>query len=453
MEDRRLLSGPAAGLGLESPAGTLVADLLQSSRVGPVGLGLSNAQAAVAPAAQHVSAPAIQAVESLADSNPGGTAAGLLGQVGGLVDDVIPGIAQVGAAVQDVTSVVGSLAGQGPSVDDDQSDSQTDNSSPPSALTGSSGPAAALIGDSGLAAALIGNSGPAAAWAGGSSPSGAPPASRNDGVPGPLGNISLTANSARDPVPGVAQVSTGAQQGGTSGTGVIQGVVQSGNVNQEASTPTGIEGPPPAPASVQGPPFAPAGNSNQRAEPAGDASQDGVPSSGLAQGGALAAGPNPGSTLIGTIPPGASDENPGPGDARAVPVSRDVTPSGPSRSRGQGVDVDPVGARPASPHDLDRVIDPALGIEGILANTLPIDLTALDRAIEHCLNGLDATDNASSELLGSDGAWPWLTLALVAATAFLVAEKWRQKTQYRPVALAGDEGTTTSWLFESAARG
>jgi hypothetical protein len=88
----------------------------------------------------------------------------------------------------------------------------------------------------------------------------------------------------------------------------------------------------------------------------------------------------------------------------------------------------------------------------VLAESLPIDLTALDRAIDQCLGQIDAMGDTLSELLGSDGAWPWLAGAVVASAAGAMAHWWGQRSRYRPFAMVNGEGTLSSWFLESISR-
>jgi hypothetical protein len=88
----------------------------------------------------------------------------------------------------------------------------------------------------------------------------------------------------------------------------------------------------------------------------------------------------------------------------------------------------------------------------VLAESLPIDLTALDRAIDQCLGQIDAMGDTLAELLGSDGAWPWLAGAVVASAAGAVAHWWGRRSRYRALTLANGEGTLSSWFLESISR-
>jgi hypothetical protein len=90
--------------------------------------------------------------------------------------------------------------------------------------------------------------------------------------------------------------------------------------------------------------------------------------------------------------------------------------------------------------------------DGLLAESLSIDLTALDRAIEHCLDQLDAVGDTLTDLLGSEGVWPWLVGALAVTAAGAAAHSWVRRSRFDPLALANGEGATTSWFLESISK-
>jgi hypothetical protein len=104
-------------------------------------------------------------------------------------------------------------------------------------------------------------------------------------------------------------------------------------------------------------------------------------------------------------------------------------------------------------HHWDRGTSSLQGVEGMPAESLPIDLTALDRAIDQCLGQLDAMGDSLAELLGSDGSWPWLAGAVAASAAGAMAHWWGRRSRYRPLALVDGEGTLSSWFLESISRG
>jgi hypothetical protein len=104
-------------------------------------------------------------------------------------------------------------------------------------------------------------------------------------------------------------------------------------------------------------------------------------------------------------------------------------------------------------HHRDLGISSPQGVEGVLAQSLPIDLTALDRAIDQCLGQIDAMGDSLAELLRSDGAWPWLAGAVVASAAGAMAYWWGRRSRYRPLTLVHGEGMLSSWFLESISRG
>jgi hypothetical protein len=85
--------------------------------------------------------------------------------------------------------------------------------------------------------------------------------------------------------------------------------------------------------------------------------------------------------------------------------------------------------------------------DAVLAESLPIDLAALDRALDHCLGQLDAVGDTLADLLKSDGAWPWLAAAVVASTAGAVALAWRRRDRFGPLAVG--EGTFSPGFLDS----
>ena len=104
-------------------------------------------------------------------------------------------------------------------------------------------------------------------------------------------------------------------------------------------------------------------------------------------------------------------------------------------------------------HHQDNPLDNApQATAGVLADLLPIDLIALDRAIEHCLDQMDAMGETLTDLLASDGPWPWLAGAAVASAAGAVASWWGRRSRFNPVTLVNGEGTISSFL-ESLSNG
>jgi hypothetical protein len=91
--------------------------------------------------------------------------------------------------------------------------------------------------------------------------------------------------------------------------------------------------------------------------------------------------------------------------------------------------------------------------EGLLAESLPIDLVALDRAIEQCLGRIDAMGRTLTDLLDSEGAWPWLVGAVVVTAAGAAAHSWVRRSRLDPLALANGGGSMSSWFLESISDG
>jgi hypothetical protein len=85
----------------------------------------------------------------------------------------------------------------------------------------------------------------------------------------------------------------------------------------------------------------------------------------------------------------------------------------------------------------------------VLAESLPFDPAALDRAIAQYLDQIDALGDALADLLRSDGAWPWLAGTVVASAAGAVAHRWARRPRSEPVTLVDGEGTISSWFLES----
>jgi hypothetical protein len=111
--------------------------------------------------------------------------------------------------------------------------------------------------------------------------------------------------------------------------------------------------------------------------------------------------------------------------------------------------VEPPSLDGSDPRDpADSGIDSPPRTDGLLAESLPIDLTALDRAIAHCLDQIDAMGDTLTDLLGSEGAWPWLAGALVVTAAGAAAHSWVRRSRFDPLAPANGEGATTSWFLE-----
>jgi hypothetical protein len=186
--------------------------------------------------------------------------------------------------------------------------------------------------------------------------------------------------------------------------------------------------------------------------PAAPASPAVAPAGGLSIGIAQGVAPSPN---------GAQAVNPDQAVAQAGGTGLgDRGPSWPHRV-GQGGDSDPAGMA-ATAHqgdDLalfddghDRSVARGM-IEGLLAESLPIDLAVLDRAIADCLGEIDTIGENLADLLGSEGVWPWVagTLAVTAAGALL--RRWERRSRFHPMAIATGEGPPSSWFLEPIREG
>ena len=91
--------------------------------------------------------------------------------------------------------------------------------------------------------------------------------------------------------------------------------------------------------------------------------------------------------------------------------------------------------------------------DDLLAEWLPIDLKALDRAIEHYLGQIDAMGDTLADLLGSDRVWIGLAGAMIASATGAMAYRWERRSRSSPVSLVNGEGTITPWFLESISRG
>jgi hypothetical protein len=146
------------------------------------------------------------------------------------------------------------------------------------------------------------------------------------------------------------------------------------------------------------------------------------------------------------------------GGALASGTDQGGAPRGHQRNGGQGENSNPLRVAGTMPHGGDQGIHNVLGsnsqqgVEGVLAETLPIDLTALDRAIDHCLGQIDDMGETLGDLLGADGAMPWLAGAVIASAAGAAAHWWGRRARYRPLTVVNGEGTISSWFLESISR-
>ena len=180
-----------------------------------------------------------------------------------------------------------------------------------------------------------------------------------------------------------------------------------------------------------------AGNANQASPQAALPSQAGLANPAVSQA---------------ALPSQAANPNPMGG------ASSDVAPGNRQHHVGQGGNDSPGSLPLASPHANDPrhqdnpVNNAPQATAGLLAELLPIDLIALDRAIEHCLDQMDAMGDTLTDLLASDGPWPWLAGAAVASAAGSVASWWGRRSRFNPVTLVNGEGTISSFL-ESLSNG
>jgi hypothetical protein len=90
-----------------------------------------------------------------------------------------------------------------------------------------------------------------------------------------------------------------------------------------------------------------------------------------------------------------------------------------------------------SPQEVDR-----------LAESLPFDPAKLDQAIEHYLNQVGDLGGALADLLISKHLLPWLQGAALATTACVVAHHVNRKTKPTTLQGAGGGDTISSWLLE-----
>jgi hypothetical protein len=154
--------------------------------------------------------------------------------------------------------------------------------------------------------------------------------------------------------------------------------------------------------------------------------------------------------------PAAGTAVPGlPGPGELIPAAADPGHAAGGRPRfgAQAVKTDPVVMPTATQRGSDsgdvetRATDRGQESDAVLAESLPIDLAALNRALDHSLGQLDAIGDTVAGLLTSDGAWPWLAAAVVVSTASVVAVAWRRRDRFGPLAV--DEGTFSPWFLDS----
>lgn len=89
----------------------------------------------------------------------------------------------------------------------------------------------------------------------------------------------------------------------------------------------------------------------------------------------------------------------------------------------------------------------------LLAESLPIDFRALDEAIDHCLDRIESMGDALSDLLATEGAWPWLAGTAIVAAASSTAHAWVRRSRPDPLALSDGDGSMSSWFLEPISDG
>jgi hypothetical protein len=81
-----------------------------------------------------------------------------------------------------------------------------------------------------------------------------------------------------------------------------------------------------------------------------------------------------------------------------------------------------------------------------LAELLPINLAAVDRAIQHYLESVDGLGGVLSDLLTSDGASPWL-MGIVVVSGCLLARRVSRDTKHEPL-LSSADGSVSFWQWD-----
>lgn len=82
-----------------------------------------------------------------------------------------------------------------------------------------------------------------------------------------------------------------------------------------------------------------------------------------------------------------------------------------------------------------------------LAESLPLDLAKLDRAIQLYLDQIDGVSGILADLMAGDGPHPWLMGAAVTCVAVVVARRYARRRRSEPVlTLCGEEGPS-SWII------
>jgi len=83
-----------------------------------------------------------------------------------------------------------------------------------------------------------------------------------------------------------------------------------------------------------------------------------------------------------------------------------------------------------------------------LAEALPINVGAIDQAIQDYLGRFEELGGAVSDLLTGEGVTPWLMGAAIASAGFLAARRMSQKARPEPLLFAGGEASISSWLLD-----
>lgn len=81
-----------------------------------------------------------------------------------------------------------------------------------------------------------------------------------------------------------------------------------------------------------------------------------------------------------------------------------------------------------------------------LAELLPINLAAVDRAIQHYLESVDELGGVLTDLLAGDGATPWL-MGVVVLSGCLLARRVSRSTKHEPL-LSGADGSVSFWQWD-----
>jgi len=92
-------------------------------------------------------------------------------------------------------------------------------------------------------------------------------------------------------------------------------------------------------------------------------------------------------------------------------------------------------------------------VEDLLAESLPIDLKALDQAIERYLSQIGNLGDSLAGLLVNDEVLVGLGGAMAALAAGAVVFEWQRRSRSHPVSLVDGEGMIPQWFLESISRG